>query len=154
MVKGRDMQLAEGDRGFLIGKLQRLLRLHKFSDVTIDEVFGETTKHAVMQFQQQYELAPTGTVDLETWQALKETLIYSATGDSDLCKGVRNPLAVMQLQWLLQRHRYLDVEVDGCFGPVTHQAVIHFQSKHNLAADGTVNSMTWTALRSNLQKTS
>ncbi|WP_088891853.1 peptidoglycan-binding domain-containing protein [Leptolyngbya ohadii] len=60
----------------------------------------------------------------------------------------------MQLQWLLQRHRYLDVEVDGYFGPVTHQAVIHFQSKYSLTADGIVNAVTWAALRSNLQKTS
>ncbi|WP_179228513.1 peptidoglycan-binding domain-containing protein [Leptolyngbya ohadii] len=68
-MNSTNMQLTEGDRGFLIGKLQRLLRLHRFNDVTIDEVFGETTKQAVAQFQQQYELDPTGTVDLETWKA-------------------------------------------------------------------------------------
>lgn len=153
-VKNTDMRLAEGDRGLLVGRLQRLLRLHRFDDVIMDEVFGGTTRQAVTQFQQRYELEPTGTVDSETWGALKETLVYSATEEMELRKGTRNPLAVMQLQWLLQRHRYLDVEVDGQFGPITHQAVLHFQSKYNLSADGIVNSLTWAALRSNLQKTS
>lgn len=153
-MKSTDMQLTEGDRGSQIGKLQRLLRLHGFDPIVINEIFDESTKRAVIEFQQEYELEASGIVDLETWKALREMLIYSVTEDSELYKGVRNPLAVMQLQWLLQRHRYLDVEVDGRFGSITREAVIHFQSKHNLTADGTVNSITWAALRSNLQKTS
>lgn len=153
-MKAIDMRLAEGDRGSQIGKLQRLLRLHGSTEIVIDDVFGELTKQAVIKFQQKYELEASGFVDLETWKALRETLVYSVTDDSELCRGVRKPLAVMQLQWLLQRHRYLDVEVDGHFGSVTHEAVIHFQSKYNLTADGVVNSVTWAALRNNLQKTS
>lgn len=148
------MRLAEGDQGSEIGKLQRLLRLHGFSTVAIDNSFGEVTKQAVKQFQQKYDLEANGTVNQETWETLRETLIYSVTNDSELQKGIRNPLAVMQLQWLLRRHRYLDVEVDGQFGPVTQEAVTHFQSKYNLTANGIVDAVTWAALRSNLQKTS
>lgn len=152
-MKAMDMRLKEGDRGSQIGKLQRLLRLHQF-DVAIDEVFGESTKQAVVEFQQKYELEASGIVHQETWNALRESLVYCVTDDAELSKGVRNPLATMQLQWLLQRHRYLDVIVDGHFGPVTQAAVIHFQSKYNLAADGVVTATTWAALRNNLQKTS
>jgi peptidoglycan hydrolase-like protein with peptidoglycan-binding domain len=153
-VKATDMRLAKGDRGSQIGKLQRLLRLHGFSLVALDEFFDESTNEAVIQFQQEYDLEASGIVNLETWKALREMLVYSVTDDSELYKGIRKPLAVMQLQWLLRRHRYLDVEVDGRFSSVTQKAVIDFQLKHNLPADGIVNSLTWAALRNNLQKTS
>lgn len=49
--------------------------------------------------------------------------------------------AVTMLQQLL------GVDVDGAFGPATHAAVIAFQKKAGLAADGIVGAKTWDALQ-------
>jgi len=37
-------------------------------------------------------------------------------------------------------------DIDGIFGPVTEEAVIQFQDKHNLASDGIVGPQTWAKL--------
>ena len=144
----------EGDRGIEIGKLQRLLRLHGYQEIAIDEFFGVTTKQAVIDFQQKYDLDAEGIVNADTWFALRETLVHSAVVDPELYPGVRKPLAVMQLQWLLRRHRYSNITVDGHFDAITEAAVVDFQTRHNLEATGRVNSQTWVALRGRLQQTS
>jgi len=36
--------------------------------------------------------------------------------------------------------------IDGIFGPVTHAALISYQGKHGLGADGIVGALTWEAL--------
>jgi len=53
--------------------------------------------------------------------------------------------AVMILQIILG-----DLEVDGSFGPATQAAVIAFQKKHGLEADGIVGPKTWKTLLNTL----
>jgi peptidoglycan hydrolase-like protein with peptidoglycan-binding domain len=36
--------------------------------------------------------------------------------------------------------------VDGVFGPLTHDGVVHFQAAHNLTQDGIVGVHTWGSL--------
>ena len=144
----------EGDRGTEIGKLQRLLRLHGYQEISIDLYFGSITKQAVIDFQQKYGLESQGTVNSETWFALRETLIHQAVVDPELQQGVRKPIAVKQLQWLLRRHHYGNITVDGHFTAAVKEAVTDFQTRHHLEPNGIVNPQTWVALRSHLQKTS
>ncbi len=54
--------------------------------------------------------------------------------------GDRGP-AVVELQ------RALGIEDDGAFGPDTNQAVMRFQERSGLPADGIVGHRTWAALR-------
>lgn len=42
--------------------------------------------------------------------------------------------------------RGLGIKVDGIYGPATERAVLAFQRKHNLEADGVVGEQTWTEL--------
>ncbi len=56
-----------------------------------------------------------------------------------LQKGSSGP-DVRELQNLL------GVKVDGNFGPITHAAVVEFQFRHKLLADGIVGRKTWAAL--------
>ena len=56
---------------------------------------------------------------------------------------------VREVQCLLRYlHGITEVgEVDGVFGPLTHEAVVTFQKRVGLEADGVVETQTWSALR-------
>ena len=53
---------------------------------------------------------------------------------------------VRVIQEKLKRWGYYDGEVDGIFGQGTRAAVVAFQKKKGLTADGIVGKATWTAL--------
>ena len=53
---------------------------------------------------------------------------------------------VLRLQTLLRAHECYMGALDGIFGPVTHQAVIVFQTYACITVDGIVGVQTWTAL--------
>jgi peptidoglycan hydrolase-like protein with peptidoglycan-binding domain len=67
----------------------------------------------------------------------------------ELYEGIQGQVAaVTDLQNLLRAKGYTYVIADGTFGPKTKQAVIEFQTKSKLKADGIVGTQTWAALRS------
>lgn len=53
---------------------------------------------------------------------------------------------VSDLQWLLKHKHGFDIKIDGEFGAKTKAAVIAFQKKHKLTADGIVGKKTWRKL--------
>lgn len=55
---------------------------------------------------------------------------------------------VVQLQQLLAGLGYTGISADGVFGTGTEAAVMDFQSKHGLTADGIVGDKTWALLTS------
>jgi len=130
-------------RGTAIVKLQRLLRLHGYAQVTIDGEFGIKTQQAVLSFQQRWHLPATGIVTAETWLLLRRSLIQPAV---ELQEGECSP-AVIELQHLLQLHDFTYVIVNGYFGAMTKAAVMHFQQQQGLLVNGVVTAETWAALR-------
>lgn len=62
-----------------------------------------------------------------------------------LYQGDRGP-AVVDLQLLLNQHG-ANLRADGFFGSLTYNAVIDFQRKKGLVADGIVGAKTWVALK-------
>lgn len=66
-----DPMLRQGDFGAAVTKLQQLLNA-KGANIAVDGDFGDATRAAVVQFQQQSGLAVDGIVGLQTWQALRE----------------------------------------------------------------------------------
>ena len=53
---------------------------------------------------------------------------------------------VRQVQRKLQKWGYLKGAADGVFGQDTYEAVVHFQRKNGLTADGVVGDATFAAL--------
>jgi peptidoglycan hydrolase-like protein with peptidoglycan-binding domain len=51
-------------------EIQKKLRVRGFDPGSIDGVFGLVTEEAVKNFQEANNLAPTGIVDLETYERL------------------------------------------------------------------------------------
>ncbi len=61
-------------------------------------------------------------------------------------RGSEGP-EVRMLQMLLEKTGLSPGPIDGIFGPATHGAVVQFQVRRGLDADGIVGPKTWTALR-------
>jgi peptidoglycan hydrolase-like protein with peptidoglycan-binding domain len=124
-----------GDSGPRVYTVQYLLDEHGHKLVA-DGKFGVLTRFAVKLFQKSNGLSPSGKVGAKTWQALITGVWRGSTGD-----------AVMAAQAQLRHvYGYHFVAVDGVFGPLTELAVILFQKKHGLPADGIVGRNTWNAL--------
>lgn len=68
-----------------------------------------------------------------------------AVVEPTLRQGDRGP-AVIDLQTLLNKNG-AKLTVDGFFGPMTRSAVVNFQQRKGLLADGIVGPQTWTALK-------
>jgi peptidoglycan hydrolase-like protein with peptidoglycan-binding domain len=65
-----DPMLRQGDSGAAVTKLQQLLNA-KGINIAVDGIFGNATRAAVVQFQQQSGLVADGIVGPQTWQALR-----------------------------------------------------------------------------------
>ena len=61
---------------------------------------------------------------------------------------------VRQVQLKLQKWGYLKGAADGVFGQDTYEAVVHFQRKNGLTADGVVGDATFAALGINTSSSS
>jgi len=62
--------LSMGARGENVRKVQERLSQLGYFNRSLDGIFGEYTKTAVVEFQKDYRLNPTGKVDGQTWQVL------------------------------------------------------------------------------------
>lgn len=130
-------------------------------------VFGDSTRAAVIKFQNIFGLTPDGIVGKSTWYKISN--LYTAVArlgelDSEgtslgigtvppntiLRQGSKNP-DVVTLQYLLSviSEYYPSIpnpDQDGTFGNNTRQSVIAFQQLMQLNPDGIVGPLTWQAL--------
>ena len=120
------MLLQFGDKGDNVKYLQYGLHILCYSSNGFDGEFGNGTLTAVKKFQSKYGLVSDGIVGDVTWNTLK------------------NEIATIQAQ--LNKKGCSVGTVDGIAGPTTYNAVISFQNKNGLTADGQVGSATWDIL--------
>ncbi|MEY8265318.1 LysM peptidoglycan-binding domain-containing protein [Lachnospiraceae bacterium 64-25] len=165
--------LKAGSRGLDVQTIQaylnRIRKNYPAIPAITDEtgVFGDSTKAAVIKFQNIFNLTPDGIVGKSTWYKISN--LYTAVArlgelDSEgnsLGIGTVPPDAMLRLgtsgqnvitlQYLLNvvSEYYPGIPApaqDGIFGDGTQQAVIAFQRAMDLNADGIVGPLTWQAL--------
>ncbi len=164
-----DDSLVPGARGIEVANLQYLLNyLSAFYDtippVSIDGIYGPSTEAAVRAAQQTFGLDATGTLDLDTWEAIYRTYLgFVSTIPLKYVEGNVVPYPGIPLRLgsssdsvtLLQE--YLNfvataypeiptVPVTGFFGTQTQNAVLAFQRQFGIEPTGTVAAVTWYAL--------
>jgi peptidoglycan hydrolase-like protein with peptidoglycan-binding domain len=142
-----------GDSGDRVRQLQEDLAELDYYNGTADGIFGSSTQAAVIAFQQASGLTADGIVGSGTQSAIQTALNASPPSTtppaSDTLRLGDNGPRVVELQTRLTALRYYTGTADGVFGVSTQTAVIAFQQRNNLTADGIVGPATTNALRSN-----
>jgi len=136
--------LKEGDIGNNVSAMQSKLVALKYDLGYIDGIFGVKTKAALIAYQKAKSLSETGCLDSNTYAHLNEDVAEFKL--PQIKKGSTGEYVKM-LERLLDKRKY-SLEEDGIFGKLTEAAVISFQKKSGLGADGIVGVKTWHALLS------
>lgn len=140
--------LGLGDSGPGVSDLQRRLQTLGYFTAKDTGYFGNITKNAVMQLQQDYNIPATGLVT-EATLALLNSGLHSGQDvvfpGTTLQQGDRGS-AVVTLQQTLQNLGFYDGSVTGYFDDQTEVAVRRFQQSQGISATGVVTSTTLVAL--------
>jgi peptidoglycan hydrolase-like protein with peptidoglycan-binding domain len=142
LAKGAGYDRSHGSKRVQL--LQRRLRLAGEIPGPVDGLFGPRTEAAVIRYQQRAGLAVDGLVGPKTWSALRRSANALRLGEG--YERARGSTRVRRLQRSLRLVGAQPGPIDGRFGPITQAAVIRFQSRNGLAADGIAGTLTLAAL--------
>lgn len=143
--KSIDNQLIRfGDAGEKVWELDQKLFVLGYLTDRPNDAFDLGTLEAVLKFQTDHHLEPTGTVDTKTWDTILGAQ-PSALKNKWLQFGDSGEL-VYQLDQKLQELGYIDTEANDAFDLATYEAIVKFQTDHHLKADGMVGEKTWEAI--------
>lgn len=161
--------LEQGDSGFAVAELQYLLAfISAFTSfvrpVTIDGIFGSTTRGAVEDFQTDAGLPVTGVVDEDTWNEIYSTyrsFLESLPEDYFIASTLPYPGSPLRIgsrgEYVTALQGYLNrisevytsipqVTVDGVYGTATANAVRAYQEIFGLEPTGVTASYTWQSI--------
>lgn len=141
--------LKKDSKGNDVKFLQSWLNYHGYNAGKVDGVFGDKTEQAVRAFQKAAGIATDGIVGDQTQKAMSNWTVISVPMSTErpLLKQGAKGSYVRELQTLLRRHG-IPIAVDGVFGPITKRAVVSFQKRRGLVADGICGQKTWKELLS------
>ncbi|MEH1945105.1 MAG: peptidoglycan-binding protein [Nostoc sp.] len=154
-----------GSNGSEVSSSQRCLKKLGYFNGPVSGKFASLTENAVIKFQQAKRIPADGVVGTNTQRALQRACqAKTSSRNTSSALGRRSPqqaspsgqypvlsqgktgAAVTRLQQRLRQLGYLNANPTGNFGPMTKDAVIAFQRKYRLSANGIVNRQTWNAL--------
>lgn len=151
-----------GDEADEVATIQTALKQLKLYSAGITGHYGEKTEAAVKKFQKKYAFEDNGIVDEDTRAALYEAagITYTASGSSSsssssasssssssvsgsaiLRYGTRSD-EVIKLQQNLTKLGLYTGTISGHYGSITEAAVMNFQRKNGLSADGIAGAKT------------
>lgn len=127
-------------RGKSVLLVQYLLNYYGYN-LELDGIFGNATRNAVLDFQQDNNLSADGIVGVNTYRALLNLGYANRT-----LRRQSKLSSVRYAQLKLLSKLYPVGEIDGIFGTVTQNAVREFQSENGLEVDGIIGPNTWQKL--------
>ncbi len=143
--------LGFGSTGADVVDVQRMLQALALYDGDADGIYGQHTRAAVRSFQDARGLAIDGIVGSRTrgelaslHRAAQSGMVLAADGTL-LRRGISGN-TVRALQTILDLLGFSPGPIDGLFGPLTNDAVIHFQRDNSLTVDGIVGVQSRAAL--------
>ncbi|MCT4607525.1 MAG: spore cortex-lytic enzyme [Marinisporobacter sp.] len=129
--------LSWGSRGEEVKIVQTKLKNWGYYNGQIDGIFGKKTYQAVVWFQRKNGLAVDGKVGSQTRRVL---------GMPQKLTTAKYNETVRLSQKKLKQWGYYTGAVDGIYGAYTYDAVVKFQRKNGLTADGIIGPATKRAL--------
>jgi peptidoglycan hydrolase-like protein with peptidoglycan-binding domain len=147
-LTGAAQALEQGDRGVEVTRVQNLLISEGYYNGPVTGYYDLLTEEAIKSFQRDRNLEPTGIVNLDTLEALRNTP-DNRDYPGLLRQGDRGS-HVINLQSWLKVLGYYDGPATGYYGSLTEAAVRRFQDQENLAVDGLVGPNTWSTLMQRL----
>jgi murein DD-endopeptidase MepM/ murein hydrolase activator NlpD len=133
-----------------VAALQVALRAHDRYAGTVDGFAGPLTRSGVRAFQRRHGLRADGLAGTRTRRALGR-LGRHPYGSRPLRPGAVG-WDVSTLQFLLAWHGFPNASLDGGFGAHVERALLHFQRRAGLTADGVAGPVTLRALRGPLPR--
>ncbi len=164
----QDMRQSEIERDAIM-TIQNYLRHLSFHNedippVPLDGIYESKTRESVMAFQRANGLEPTGIVDRETWERLRQEYDRSIAQNSPpvridvfprtnrgyvLSIGEESYLSVIvqhMLDELEAVYRFPTLSDSGVYDETTAQNIREFQARNNIPISGNVDRETWDAL--------
>lgn len=161
-----------GSQGTSVAELQGVLYLLGYYQGSVDGIYGENTRLAVIAFQKSVRISPQGIMDRPTWEKLLPNTVNSTpptnTNNSTPTPNNSTPVRtnpsnnnfsqypllregmegeyVKKLQERLKFLGYYRGVIDGVYGRETLLSVIEAQKRLGLSADGIVGGETWRRL--------
>lgn len=156
----------KGSRGSKVAAIQYQLKKKGYFHANITGYYGSITKRAVKAFQRHHGLAADGVVGPHTKKAMwgkghhakhhhakhhhakrhvRKASCGSCSKHGMLAHGARG-YEVKKVQRRLARMGYFHAKATGYYGPITKHAVMKFQRKCGIKADGVVGHATRKAM--------
>ena len=136
-----------------VRELQVRLRSAKYLALyDVDDRFGMVTREAVVKFQRDSGLKPTGTVNPQTWSALlarTRAPTEAELNNTDIGSWFVAPDQtgyMMELQHRLRQVGLYQGALDGSFNTPTRRAIEAWRERIGLPASEVMDERTWTPL--------